>query len=192
MKAQLNQAIASVAARTANGAPVSGSSFLVTDRHLLTAFHVVGDRVATQKGTPTFHNELAVSFAHIGLTDLPARIATDCFDASADWALIELDRPVANIRPIPLATVSSRAIDQIRRLGKSLNFETWGFPAVATLRSKRNHHRRPNTKRKRLLSGSLGLSTVQRQCCWGHRQPIKWAFGSALPDRRLCCWNYSI
>ncbi|MET4455580.1 serine protease [Bradyrhizobium sp. RT3b] len=132
MKLDISRAVARVLAKHRNGTEVAGTAFLVTERHLLTAFHVIGDRIASQEA-PTFYNGLTISFAEPTLQNLEGSIVEGCFDPISDWALIELSAPVSGVRPLPLGTISNGEIEECRRLGKPLAFESWGYPAIARM-----------------------------------------------------------
>jgi hypothetical protein len=131
---KIRQAIARVvASRRANEA-LAGTAFLVSDRHLLTAFHVVGDRFEIQpNGEPVLYADLSISFADGGPKDLVGSVAVGCFDPQSDWALIELKSAVAGMRPIPLGTIAESEMEGLRQRGHQLNFESWGFPSIARI-----------------------------------------------------------
>ena len=117
MEPDIRQAIARVEATRGGGGKVAGTAFLVTDRHLLTAFHVVGDRIAAREtGQAILYTDLAISFVDGKVSSLIGRVVKGCFDPVSDWALIELDAPV-NVRPISLGTVSDGEIEQLKQKG---------------------------------------------------------------------------
>jgi len=129
---RIKEAIARVSAKRSIGRKVSGTGFLVTDRHLLTAFHVVGDRIATHEfGQPQLYADLTVSLSDPRVAPLPGRVVDGCFDAVDDWALVELEMPVVGIHPIPLGSISGYEVDQARQEGRPIRFESWGFPSLA-------------------------------------------------------------
>ncbi len=93
-----------------DGTPVhSGSAFVVAERLILTALHVIADRTA--RNAPL-------------RGDLQLRLHGETFTATLvqrdldhDWALLELDRPTA-AAPMPLSDLRHDAS----------TFSTWGFP----------------------------------------------------------------
>ncbi|MFE9681528.1 trypsin-like peptidase domain-containing protein [Streptomyces sp. NPDC006285] len=95
----------------------TGAGFLVTERHVLTCAHVVA-----RSDTET----VAVSFAHGGHEDVPARVAahggwTGRETDPGDLAVLELDRPVP-MRPAEFAAPADAYGDPPRRL------LAYGFP----------------------------------------------------------------
>ncbi|MET9563925.1 trypsin-like peptidase domain-containing protein [Streptomyces tauricus] len=95
----------------------TGAGFLVTERHVLTCAHVVARR-----DTDT----VAVSFAHAGYEEIPARVvAHGGWDGResdpGDLAVLELDRPVP-LKPAEFATPTDAYGDPPRRL------LAYGFP----------------------------------------------------------------
>jgi hypothetical protein len=91
MNPQFKRAIARITARRPDGAPLSGTAFLVSPRHALTAFHVVGNRLQSQRnGTPLLYSEVSLVFESAGLAPISAAPLTDCCDPVSDWALLEL------------------------------------------------------------------------------------------------------
>ncbi|MFF3482153.1 trypsin-like peptidase domain-containing protein [Streptomyces sp. NPDC002701] len=95
----------------------TGAGFLVTERHVLTCAHVVA-----RNDTET----VAVSFAHGGHEDVPARVVahggwTGRETDPGDLAVLELDRPVP-MRPAEFAAPADAYGDPPRRL------LAYGFP----------------------------------------------------------------
>ena len=89
-----------------------GTGFLVTDRLVLTAFHVVGDR--TQR--VLYEQQYGLFLCFPGL-ECPGRTVEGAWDAGADWALVECAEP-PKARPLPLADLSA----------SGATWETFGFP----------------------------------------------------------------
>lgn len=104
--------------------PSQGTAFLVTATHVLTAYHVVGDRDAFMaNGSRIFSKE--IWFTPSSSKELYAASVVDgCADGLGDWALLKLNKR-CDIKPVPLADFE--AIDQ----SKNSAFATWGFPEVA-------------------------------------------------------------
>ncbi|WP_404187939.1 VMAP-C domain-containing protein [Streptomyces tauricus] len=95
----------------------TGAGFLVTERHVLTCAHVVARRDT---------DSVAVSFAHGGYEEIPARVvAHGGWDGResdpGDLAVLELDRPVP-LKPAEFATPTDAYGDPPRRL------LAYGFP----------------------------------------------------------------
>jgi hypothetical protein len=130
MRSDVKRAIARITGVRDDRNKICGTGFLVTERHLLTAFHVVGDRIQSSlSDVPLFYATLRVSLPDSGLSELPAKVADGCFDVIADWALVELDKPTTGIRPLMLGDLSLDTGEQ----GKSRTFESWGFPGLAQM-----------------------------------------------------------
>ncbi|WFU74267.1 serine protease [Bradyrhizobium sp. CB2312] len=131
MTPEVKAAIGRLRAIRLDGKEGVGSAFVVGKRHLLTAFHVVGDRAASAaKGSLALYRDLW--FEPMGLESerVSVKIVEDASDAVADWALLEATRDFSGIRPLPLGEIAESEIEG--QLGKLL-FETWGFPTLARL-----------------------------------------------------------
>jgi hypothetical protein len=79
-----------------------GTGFLAGQRHLLTAFHVVAEKVGDgvrQKG------ELHLLFRAAGNQTSAARLVGG--DAELDWALLECEAPPPNVLPLALGTIET-------------------------------------------------------------------------------------
>ncbi|WP_349817297.1 MULTISPECIES: SUMF1/EgtB/PvdO family nonheme iron enzyme [unclassified Bradyrhizobium] len=130
MRPEIKRAIARITSIRDDRNTVLGTGFLVTERHLLTAFHVVGDRIQSSlSDAPFFYSALRVTFPDAGLCDLAAKVTEGCFDVIGDWALLELDNPTAGIFPLTLGELSPNSNDD----SASRAFESWGFPAIAEM-----------------------------------------------------------
>jgi len=90
---------------------IRGTGFLVTDRLVLTAMHVVADR--EKEGLVPWGAMIKLSFRG-GWT--PAEIVAGCWNADEDWALLECAMP-PQAEPLPLGQLAEQA-----------TLETYGFP----------------------------------------------------------------
>jgi WD40 repeat protein len=128
MKNHLKRAIGRLTAVTGEGRKVRGTGFLVSDRHVLTAFHVVGSREASRQSKEIVtYATLAIELD--GIAELiTMSLVPGCADPVADWALLQLDTPVTDREPLVLGTPSTASQD-----AANLNFETWGFPSLGAL-----------------------------------------------------------
>jgi hypothetical protein len=116
-------------ARIAPGDNTRGTGFLVADRLILTAFHVVADRAKSQaRRAPVWRPEpLVVRF---GSTEHPdtqwqpasAKIHDRFFSIERDWAVIEIEPP-AGLAPVTPFTLAAYG-------GGPAAFETFGFPTI--------------------------------------------------------------
>lgn len=114
MRSHTKRAVAKVTA-----GPQLGTAFLVTDRLLLSAAHVVGDRQRLCMGQAAWYSPIHVNFEGEEGESQLARVVDEAWDASTDWVLLELSTPRADISPIPLATLSD---------GLTPKFEAFGYP----------------------------------------------------------------
>jgi formylglycine-generating enzyme required for sulfatase activity len=117
-----------------DGTRLIGTAFVVADRYLLTAFHVVGDRPASAAAGKlvTYNSSLTFEVGGDHLKSVPVNITQNAYDPIDDWALLEADAPIAGINPLPLGEISQREMDEQVGYGK-LEFESWGFPIVGQL-----------------------------------------------------------
>ena len=132
MTPRVKAAIGRLRATRGDGGEVTGTAFLVAERYLLTAFHVVGDRAATVASQapvcyPTLRFNPGTNDAGQSVLLVPG-----CWDAVDDWALLELSAPLQGVFPIPMAEVSERELKHLSQ-GRSIGFESWGFPTVARM-----------------------------------------------------------
>lgn len=108
MKQAFRDAIARIDLRTANGFLSRGTGFLVTDRFVLTARHVVTDGDALAAGP------LTLQFPRRSVT---ASVVEACTDVESDWALLECDEYL-DIAPLKLGTLDEDGVQ----------WTTFGFP----------------------------------------------------------------
>jgi formylglycine-generating enzyme required for sulfatase activity len=127
-------AIGRLRAIRAVGAQLTGTAFVVTDRHLLTAFHVVGDRAESgAKGIPILYPTLWFEPAGVESARFNVRVVADACDAIDDWALLEAEEPISEVTPLPLGAVSQREMQDRQTQRRKLEFESWGFPTLARM-----------------------------------------------------------
>jgi WD40 repeat protein len=130
MTPRVKGAIGRLRATRGDGGQVAGTGFVVADRYLLTAFHVVGDRAASvSRGTPVCYPTLWFDPAGAQDAAVLVKVVAGSCDAVADWALVELPEPIAGVRPLPLGQVSQRE-------GSALAFESFGFATLAQMAGK--------------------------------------------------------
>jgi hypothetical protein len=108
MKQVLRDAIARIDFRTTNGLLSRGTGFLVTDRLVLTARHVVADGNVLVKGP------LALQFP---ARSVKAHVVEDCTDVESDWALLECEESL-DIPPLKLGNLEEDGVQ----------WTTFGFP----------------------------------------------------------------
>lgn len=108
MKQALRDAIARIDFRTADGSLSRGTGFLVTDRLVLTARHVVADGDALVKGP------LTLQFPG---GPVKASVVEACTDIESDWALLECEEAL-DTPPLKLANLD---VDGVQ-------WTTLGFP----------------------------------------------------------------
>ena len=101
------------------GGETRGTGFLVTERYVLTALHVVAERRASMQRTGqaqpvTFVDAIPLRF---GQEQCPARVVDHLWDPREDWALLELDRAV-DIEPVALGELH----------GEAATWRSYGFP----------------------------------------------------------------
>ena len=118
----IKSAIGRVASVLPDGRRERGTGFLVSERYFLTCFHVVGDhRAFVQDREVVVADE--VDFVPSGSRErLHGKVVQN--DPQADWALVELETPILDRAPLPLARPQGREIEESRR------FLTWGYPAT--------------------------------------------------------------
>ncbi|MBI3373153.1 MAG: trypsin-like peptidase domain-containing protein [Betaproteobacteria bacterium] len=112
MLPEIRGAIARFEVRDGTRVLSRGTGFLVTDRLVLTAFHVVGDRTQL-----ALYEQQYGLFACFPGHECPCRVVEGSWDASADWALVECADP-PKARPLPLAELYA----------SGAAWETYGFP----------------------------------------------------------------
>lgn len=130
MKPEIIEAIARVTAADIDGKKIAaGTAFLVTERHLLTAYHVIGDRKAAARteGRQALYPVLSISFEERGQYNLAGQVLKGCFDFVEDWALIELRDAVREVKPVTLGTIGA---SEVSDGNASLKFESWGYPTI--------------------------------------------------------------
>ena len=118
MKRRTHDAIGRIEVLVTGGQIVSrGTGFLVSRRHVLTAFHTVYERTATPV---PLGSTIRISF-RAGAQTTRWKL-TEHHNLTDDWALLEIveDTPISDIDPIPLGE-----LDEHHR-----RFETHGFPLV--------------------------------------------------------------
>lgn len=108
------------------GQPTTGTAFLVSATHILTAFHVVGDRAAfLANGSIVFSER--IQFTPSGSTEaIPATPLPACADGRGDWALLQLARSIG-ADPLPLGDCSW--FNQ----REAAPFGSWGYPSAAAI-----------------------------------------------------------
>ena len=117
MDDRVRSAIARIDVIAENGTSVSrGTGFLVTDRLVLTALHVVAQRRDPPAPLPgsisvQFPGQRVIATIH----ESPA--GTPSWDLQSDWVLLECE-PVPRLEPVPLATLQTWGAQ----------WETFGFP----------------------------------------------------------------
>lgn len=114
MLPEIRGAIARIEIRDGARVLSRGTGFLVTDRLVLTAFHVVGDRTPSE---PVLYDRQYGLFACFPGHESPCRVVDGVWDAGADWALVECADP-PHARPLPLAELDA----------SGASWETYGFP----------------------------------------------------------------
>jgi formylglycine-generating enzyme required for sulfatase activity len=133
MTPKIKNAIGRLRASRGDGGQITGTAFVVTDRHLLTAFHVVGDRAATiSGGNPSCYPSLWFHPAGVESSALKVSVVRGASDPVADWALLEAEAPMSGISPLPLGEVTEREMEERQEL-RSIEFESWGFPTLARM-----------------------------------------------------------
>lgn len=134
MTPKIKEAIGRLQAIRGDGGHVIGTAFAVADRYLLTAFHVVGDRVATvTKGVPVWYPVLWFDPAGAESARLSVKVAPGAYDAVADWALLETEAPLIGISLLPLGEISQREVEKHHQERQKLEFESWGFPTLGRM-----------------------------------------------------------
>lgn len=108
MKQVFRDAIARIDFRTADGSLSRGTGFLVTDRLVLTARHVVAD------GAELVRGPLTLQFPG---RSVKARVVEDCTDVESDWALLECEESL-DTPPLKLANLDQDGVQ----------WTTLGFP----------------------------------------------------------------
>lgn len=114
MSPEIRGAIARIEIRDGARVLSRGTGFLVTDRLVLTAFHVIGDRT---RNPPSLHEQQYGLYLCFPGHECAGRVVEGSWDTAADWALVEsADPPKA--RPLPLAELNA----------SGAAWETYGFP----------------------------------------------------------------
>jgi hypothetical protein len=108
MKQVLRDAIARIDFRTADGSLSRGTGFLVTDRLVLTARHVVADGNELVKGPLTLQ---------FPARSVKASVVEACTDVESDWALLECEEAL-DTPPLKLANLEEDGVQ----------WTTFGFP----------------------------------------------------------------
>ena len=118
----ISQSVKAAVARVVATSPSysrAGTGFLISDRHLITAMHVVADRAAALRGGVPPPPTVSVTL-HKAVVSTRAELVDGGYDPLHDWALLALEEPCAGVTPIPLAPI---------RHSNALRFEAFGFPA---------------------------------------------------------------
>ena len=156
MTPEIKSAIGRLRAVRGDGAPVTGTAFVVADRYLLTAFHVVGDKAASAaRGSPVFYRNLLFDPGGNQSAAIAVKPVENACDASSDWALLEADAPIVNARPLPMGEVSHKEAQTYRQASAKLEFESWGFATVARMSGSGI-----------IISGRIQDSTAEYQDAW--------------------------
>jgi WD40 repeat protein len=117
-------AIARIEVRDGNGGQAHGTGTLVTERLVLTALHVVGNR---QVDPPTFYDEGGEVVLRFPSHETRGRVVRNggvSFSPSLDFALVECELPPPGVRPLPLRDVTAA--------GPDARWASFGFPVAAT------------------------------------------------------------
>jgi len=115
-------AVARIDVRDGNGGQAHGTGVLVTERLVLTALHVVGNR---QADPPTFYDDGGEVVLKFPSHQTRGRVVRDqvSFSAVLDFALVECEHPPRGIRPLPLRDVAAAGPDAL--------WNSFGFPLAA-------------------------------------------------------------
>jgi WD40 repeat protein len=162
MNPELRRAIARVDI-VQNGRRVRrGTATLVADGLALTALHVVADRSGPE------------AIPHSGVIRLTfpghhttATIRDGCFDAAADWVLLQCDEP-PRTRPLPLGELEE----------SHLSFETFGFPEAQAADGMVQTGRVENHDAE--LAGIKVFQLFSHQAAAGDGAPVQGASGSPV------------
>ncbi|CAL8479376.1 trypsin-like serine protease [Caballeronia sp. S22] len=123
----ISDAIGRLIVSRQDGTEARGTAFLVSDRLILTAFHVIGNRGETLKGgKPVLFPKASFELSHYAQE---ATLVEECYDAVDDWAMLSLTSPIPGIRPIPMGELQSDEIND----GGRIFFKTWGFPRAGKI-----------------------------------------------------------
>ena len=163
MRVDTRQAIARIDVVAHGESRSRGTGFLVTERLVLTALHVVADRQQSQAvGLAQLPGEIEVSFPSHSTT---ARVVDGCWDAEADWALLSLAEPPGAL-PLPLAE------------GLSGDWETFGFPDA----NPRDGMVQSGTLEDQdaRLDGVPALQLLSRQAAAGQGAPVSGLSGAPV------------
>ncbi|MHB0772305.1 SUMF1/EgtB/PvdO family nonheme iron enzyme [Bradyrhizobium sp. 1.29L] len=134
MTPKAKQAIGRIVAIRGDGGEVYGTAFVVSDRFLMTAFHVVGDRaVSIVKGTDVCFPALYFYPASAGVQKIPVKVVAGCCDPLDDWALLELEEPLPGVVPLPMGEITTYELETSRRPNNAIRFDSWGFPGLARM-----------------------------------------------------------
>ena len=116
-------AIARIDVSDGNGGHAHGTGALVTERLVLTALHVVGNR---QANPPTFYDDGGQVMLRFGAHATRGRVVRDhvSFSPTLDFALVECEVPPPGVRPLPLRDVTAAGVDA--------RWASFGFPLAAT------------------------------------------------------------
>ena len=117
MKTAIKSAIGRVTAGKDAAASI-GTAFLVAKRYALTALHVVGNRELMINGTGPFLEPITIHFEGIQEPS-QAKVVEGCWDATNDWALLELEKDFTLAEPMQLAILPE---------GVKVEFESFGYP----------------------------------------------------------------
>ncbi|SFO43524.1 PQQ-binding-like beta-propeller repeat protein [Nitrosospira briensis] len=117
MKASTKAAIARVEAGPLASRSI-GTAFLISERYLLTALHVVGDRKSLHSSGSSFFEPIKLFFGGSN-ESVNAHVVEGCWNTNADWALLEIAEAPLDARPILLATLTD---------GVTPKFNSFGYP----------------------------------------------------------------
>lgn len=146
-----------------NGTSASrGTGALVSDRHVLTALHVVADRKATPP--VPYPGTIRLTFPG-GATE--ARMLDGFLDAESDWVLLECLTP-PRTRPLPLADLNER----------DAGFVTYGFPDAQPTDGMVQSGRIENSNGK--IFGVDAIQLFSDQAAAGNGAPVKGLSGAPL------------
>lgn len=164
MHPEIRAAIARIEIRDGARVLSRGTGFLVTDRLLLTAFHVVGDRTRTP---PFLYEQQYGLFLCFPDHDLRGRVVEGIWDPAADWALVECAEPL-NARPLPLAELGA----------SSATWETFGFPDANPLDGMVCSGSVENAAGE--IQGIVAMQLFSKQAAAGNGSPVRGLSGAPV------------
>jgi hypothetical protein len=169
--ADFSGAIARIEASLPGGQLQHGTGVLVTEKLVLTALHVVGNR---RSDPPAFYDEhgatLVLKFPH---HETRGRVIREYrgvrpWSSELDFALIECDRPVPGVSPVPLRhEVRAREI-----------WSTFGFPSPAERDGMVFNGEVANPQAK--YAGAEAIQLYSQQAAAGNGAPVRGLSGGPV------------